>query len=91
VRARLYSVSSTRPTFIPVLTRKTQYRRFPIIEEAISGMRTQPHIHDVVVTVRRAGCLYGFYLFLKNHRLLPFNPTISALVPGRQWNGDILV
>ncbi|KAF8949912.1 hypothetical protein BDZ97DRAFT_1689493, partial [Flammula alnicola] len=91
VRARLYSVSSTRLAFIPVLTRKTQHQRFPIVEEAISGMRTQPCIHDVVVTVRQAGCLYRFHLFFKNHCLLPFNPTVSALVPGRQWNGDILV
>ena len=57
----------------------------------MSGMRTQPHIHDVVVTVRRGRRLYRFNVFLKNHCLLPFNPTVSALLPGLLWNGDILV
>jgi hypothetical protein len=54
-------------------------------------MRTQPHIHDVVVTVRRGQRLYRFNIFLKNHCLLPFNTTISSLVPWLRWNGDILV
>jgi len=57
----------------------------------MSGMRTQPYIHDVVITVRRGRRLHRFNVFLKNHRLLPFNPTVSALVPGLLWNGDILI
>jgi len=57
----------------------------------MSGMWTQPHIHDVVVTVRRGRRLYRFNIFLKNHCRLPLNPTVSSLVPWVQWNGDILV
>lgn len=87
----MYSVSSTHATFIPMLTRKTEQQRFPIVEEAMSGMRTQPHIHDVVVTVQRGRRTYRFNIFFKNHCLLRLNPTISALVPGRQWKGDIVV
>ena len=91
MHARLYSVSSTHPAFISILTRKEQHGHFPIVEEAMSGMRTQPHIHDVVVTVRRGRRLYHFNIFLKNHCRLPLNPTISSLVPWLRWNGDILV
>lgn len=87
----MYSISAARPAFIPVLTRKTKHRRFPIVEEAISGMRTQRHIHDVVVTVLRGRRSHRFNIFLKNHCLLPINPTVSAMIPGRQWKGDILV
>ncbi|KAF8951227.1 hypothetical protein BDZ97DRAFT_1626701, partial [Flammula alnicola] len=91
VRARLYSVLLANPIFIPVLTRTAGHHRFPIMEEAFSGMRTQPHIHDVIVTVQWRGRWYRFHIFVKNHRLLPMNPTVSAMVPGCQWNGDIVI
>lgn len=87
----MYSISATRPTFIPILTRKTKHKRFPIVEEAISGMKTQRHIHDVIITVRHGQRSCRFNIFLKNHCLLPFNPTVAALAQGRQWKGDILV
>lgn len=54
-------------------------------------MRTQPHIHDVVVTVRRGRRIHRFNIFLKNHCRLPRNSTVSSLVPWLRWNGDILV
>lgn len=54
-------------------------------------MRTQPHIHDVVVTVYRGNRVYRFNLFLKNHRLLPLNHTLSVMMPGLQWRGDIVI
>lgn len=54
-------------------------------------MRTQPHIHDTIVTVRRGRCLHHFHIFVKNHRLLPLNAAIAALAPGHQWRGDVLV
>ena len=93
LRARLYSVSApaNQPTFVTVQTRITDHQRFPIVEEVISGMRTQPHIHDTVLTVQRGRRLHRFLIFVKNHRLLPLNAAIALLVPGRQWRGDILV
>ena len=93
LRARLYSVSApaNQPTFVAVQTRITDHQRFPIVEEVLSGMRTQPHIHDTVVTVQRGRRLHRFLIFVKNHRLLPLNAGIALLVPGRQWRGDILV
>jgi len=54
-------------------------------------MRTQPHIHDTVITVRRGRRLHHFHIFVKNHRLLPLNAAIATLAPGHQWRGDILV
>ena len=90
LRARLYSISApaNQPTFVAVQTRITDHQRFPIVEEVLSGMRTQPHIHDTVVTVQRGRRLHRFYIFVKNHRLLPLNAGIALLVPGRQWRGD---
>lgn len=62
-----------------------------MVEEVMGGIRTQPYVHDVIVTVIRGQHSYRFNIFMKNHRLLPINSTISALVPGSQWNGDVLV
>lgn len=54
-------------------------------------MLTQPHIHDTIVTVIESARVHKFHIFVKNHELLPLNPAIATLVPGRQWRGDILV
>lgn len=62
-----------------------------MVEEAMAGMRIQPYIHDVFVVVKRGERAYRFNIFLKNHRLLPINSAVSVMVPGCQWNGDILV
>lgn len=72
------------------MVRKTPLLRFPMVEEAMSGIQIQPYVHDVIVTVRHGRHICCFNIFVKNHRLLPFNQTILALIPGRQWNGDIL-
>jgi hypothetical protein len=89
LRAQLYSVSgpANQPTFVAVQTRITDHQQFPIVEEVFSGMRTQPHIHDTVVTVQRGRRLHRFLIFVKNHRLLPLNAAIALFVPGRQWRG----
>ncbi|KAF8961319.1 hypothetical protein BDZ97DRAFT_1921404 [Flammula alnicola] len=89
VRAVLYGAASTRPSLLPIQTRITSHQRSPLVEEALSGS-IQPRIHDTIVTIRRGRRQHRFQIFVKNHKYLPTNAAVLALM-GRQWHGDILV
>ncbi|KDR65808.1 hypothetical protein GALMADRAFT_148392 [Galerina marginata CBS 339.88] len=91
VRAVLFGTVSANPVSLPIQTRIAEDLRSPLVEEALSGMETQSRVHDVQVTVRRGRGVHRFHIFFKNHSFLPINASILALVPGRQWHGDILV
>jgi hypothetical protein len=91
VQARLYSASSLRPKFVPVVTQDNGTRRFAFLQGVLEGAKLQPYVHVAEVNVIHRGRPHQFYFFFKNHRYLPENQTVKAMTSDVSWHGDIII
>lgn len=65
-------------------------RRFLDVLDTLSSARTQPYVHDILVTVTYMRKSYTFRVFFKHHRLLWPNQAIRALA-NVNIHGDVLL
>jgi hypothetical protein len=92
LRGRMYSTTSTRPTFVLVHTQVNEKSRSPRLDLLLGEKRLQPHIHDTRIHVWHERTLTIFHVFYKNHLYLKKNQSVRRL--SRRtcvWRGDILV
>lgn len=65
-------------------------RRFLDVLDTLSGARTQPYVHDILVTITYRRKPYTFRVFFKRHRMLRPNQAIHALA-NINIHGDVLL
>ena len=90
LQARFYGSTSPNPVTKKVTTQSNEHGRSPRLDLILSQHTLQPHIHDVVVSVRHRGKDYLFHIFFKKHKSLRKNNVIRVM-KAKSWRGDILV
>lgn len=65
-------------------------RRYLDALGTLSGARTQPYVHDIIVTVTYRRKTYTFRVFFKRHKMLSRNKAIHALA-NTDVRGDVLL
>ncbi|KAJ3715648.1 hypothetical protein C8R42DRAFT_645553 [Lentinula raphanica] len=94
IRARLYSANLTQPKAVTARVRHNTRRpakdRFVYASLLLSGQRTQPYLHDTVVTIQYGGRVFTFLVFFKRHKRLPVNVPIQN-IGGKVMRGDVLL
>jgi hypothetical protein len=91
IRARLYASLLQLPKRANIQTHESGANRFPLLEGVLSGLHTQPFIHDCAVTVYELSQAHTFRVFCKNHQFLPTNKPIKIMEPSSCWRGDLVV
>ncbi|KAK7443824.1 hypothetical protein VKT23_015605 [Stygiomarasmius scandens] len=93
VRTRLYPANSSNPlTISTYFHENTSHpgRRYLFALDTLTDARTQPYVHDVVVTIIYRNKTYKFRVFFKRHKLLPINRAVRRLC-GVNVEGDVLL
>ncbi|THU76232.1 hypothetical protein K435DRAFT_655195, partial [Dendrothele bispora CBS 962.96] len=93
VRTRVYHADRATPSSVIINYRENRAqpgRRYLLVLDAFSGARTQPYVHDVIVSVIYRRKPYKFRIFFKRHMLLPKNRAIRELT-GVDIEGDVVV
>ncbi|THV00403.1 hypothetical protein K435DRAFT_854751 [Dendrothele bispora CBS 962.96] len=90
IRARLYPADRQVPLSVSSYYRGDPTQRYVLALDTLSGAKTQPYVHDVVVSVTYRRKAYKFRVFFKRHKLLPINQAVRQLA-GIDVEGDVLV
>ncbi|KAK7448104.1 hypothetical protein VKT23_013862 [Stygiomarasmius scandens] len=93
VQTRLYPANSWNAlTVSTYFHENTSHpgRRYLLALGTLADARTQPYIHDVVVTITYRNKTYKFRVFFKRHKLLPINQAIRRL-SRVSVEGDVLL
>ncbi|THV01599.1 hypothetical protein K435DRAFT_853616 [Dendrothele bispora CBS 962.96] len=93
VRTLLYPTNKPYPIIVSTNYHENSMhpgQRQLLAVDVLTGARTQPYIHDVVVTIAHRNKTYKFRIFFKRHKLLRTNRGIRRLA-GVRVEGDVLL
>ncbi|KIK60928.1 hypothetical protein GYMLUDRAFT_167209, partial [Collybiopsis luxurians FD-317 M1] len=93
IKARLYQADRMSPRQIMVHYRansRLSMQREVLAASTLRFQRTQPYVHDIIVTVFHQSKLYKFHTFFRRHVHLPRNRCVVG-VNDSLIGGDLLI